>query len=145
MNTIQRTLQISSLVMIISCASGPLAHSQWVVTDFYNGVINTITQTINAAMQILDSEAFQFAVDVAEKVKEVHGGVKQISQIKDIGVGVASTAQKYAMIVEVLRKDPHIAASEVQFIQEGILSLKDRDTQLLEDLGDFLNTNLIEM
>ncbi len=59
------------LLMIMLCFS-TVSFSQWVVTDFYNGIINTVSQTIQAASKIINSEEFKHVVKVYVFLAKTH-------------------------------------------------------------------------
>src|SRR5690349_19502343 len=71
------------LILLFCTCISTYSFSQFVVTDFYNGVINTVSQVIQSASKIINSEAFKQAKKALEKLKEVEGGVQQFRRIQE--------------------------------------------------------------
>src|SRR5688572_25204872 len=100
------------LLLLCTCLS-TYSFSQFVVTDFYNGVINTVSQVIQSASKIINSEAFKQAKKALEKLKEVEGGVQQFRRIQETVQFIQSSTQSYQKALSVIAEDRHFSPKEI--------------------------------
>ncbi|MDJ1470223.1 hypothetical protein [Xanthocytophaga flava] len=119
--------------------------SQMVVADFYNSIINTISQTIQAASKIINSEAFKQATKVVEKLKEVHNGVQQFRRIQETAEFIQTSVDIYKKSLNVIAEDKHFSPSEVASFYSTLNKLAQQDSKLLKDLSSGIKANLVEM
>ena len=119
--------------------------SQFVVTDFYNGIINTISQTIQAASKIISSEEFKHVVKVYEKLKEVKSGVQQFQRIQETVKSIQSTARYYKLALDVVAGDKHFSVQEIASFYRTLEKLAKQDARLLDDLQKGIQSNILEM
>jgi hypothetical protein len=137
----QRLCLLALLLTLASTAG----YGQWVVTDFYNGVINTVSQIIQSASKIINSEAFKHAVKVAEKLKDVQNGVQEYRRIQEIAVAIQSSAQSYKHSLDIIAHDKHFTRGEIARFYETMQQLVVQDSKLLDDLQKGIQANLLEM
>lgn len=131
------------LLLVLFTSTG--GYSQWVVTDFYNGVINTVSQVIQSASKIINSEAFKQATKVVEKLKQVEGGVQQFRRIQETAQFVQSSIQSYKKALEVIAEDRHFSPAEIASFYSSLEKLTKQDSKLIDDLGNGIKANLVEM
>ncbi len=132
------------LVIAMLCIS-TLGFCQWVVTDFYNGVINTVSQTIQAASKIISSEEFKHVVKVYDKLKEVNHGVQEFRRIQEVATSIQTSAQYYTLALNVVAGDPHFSPDEIASFYATLEQLVKQDARLLGDLQQGIQANILEM
>jgi|GEM_PF-3585966 len=141
-SNLKRKLLLLFTVFLLSSTGG---YSQWVVTDFYNGVINTVSQVIQSASKIINSEAFKQATKVVEKLKQIEGGVQQFRRIQETAQFIQSSVVSYRKSLEVISEDRHFTPNELAGFYNTLEKLAKQDAKLIDDLGTGIKANLVEM
>lgn len=139
---IRKKVVLILFFLTFSCSYG---WSQWVVTDFYNGVINTVSQVIQSASKIINSEAFKHVVKAAEKLKEIEGGIQQFRRVQETVRSIQTSIQYYKKALNVIAEDRHFSPQEIANFYASIEKLAKQDAKLLEDLSTGIKANLLEM
>lgn len=142
---VRKTWKKAFVLFFVFSLTSTAGYSQWVVTDFYNGVINTVSQIIQSASKIINSEAFQHAVKIHEKLKDVQSGVQQYRRIQEIGQAIQGSAQSYKLALDVISKDKHFSPNEIGAFYQTLEKLVVQDAKLLDDLQKGIQANLLEM
>jgi hypothetical protein len=137
----KKCILLFSLLMGLST----VGYSQLVVTDFYNGVINTVSQVIQSASKIINSEAFKQATKVVEKLKQVEGGVQQFRRIQETASYIQSSIVLYKKALQVISEDRHFTPNELAGFYKSLEKLTQQDAKLIDDLGSGIKANLVEM
>jgi hypothetical protein len=136
--------KIAVLALIFTLYS-TYGYSQFVVTDFYNGVINTVSQVIQSASKIINSEAFKQAKKALEKLKEIEGGVQQFRRIQETVEFIQISTQSYQKALHVIAEDRHFSPKEIAAFYSSLEKLAVQDAKLLEDLSAGIKANVVEM
>jgi hypothetical protein len=123
----------------------PPARSQFVVTDFYNGVINTISQTIQAAAKLISSDQFKQILKTAEKLKQVGQGVQSYRRVQETVAHLQTSVRYYRLAINILAQDRHFRPAELQSFSSAILSQATQDSRLISDLAQAITANKNEM
>ncbi|MDO1444675.1 hypothetical protein Q0590_00355 [Rhodocytophaga aerolata] len=133
------------LILLLCTCLSTYSFSQFVVTDFYNGVINTVSQVIQSASKIINSEAFKQAKKALEKLKEIEGGVQQFRRIQETVEFIQSSTQSYKQALSIITEDRHFAPNEIASFYSGLEKLAKQDAKLLDDLSAGIKANVVEM
>ncbi|QHT65399.1 hypothetical protein GXP67_01260 [Rhodocytophaga rosea] len=108
-------------------------------------MINTVSQVIQSASKIINSEAFKQAKKALEKLKEIEGGVQQFRRIQETVEFIQSSTQSYKQALSVIAEDRHFSPKEIASFYSGLEKLAKQDAKLLDDLSAGIKANVVEM